>query len=115
MNKKGFTLTELLVGLAIIGILSVTLVYIVKGTLSTSMTQLSEINDNEVYEAAKMYAIENNAFKDNDSICILVSTLVDNGYLDNNIADELKAKIVKITRNSTNKTIEEIKYVLLCN
>ena len=115
MNQKGFTLVELLVGLLIIGLLSLMVVYTISGTFSTSMTQIDEISDNQIFEAAKDYVLENNMFQNSNSVCILVEELVDAGYIDNDVSQEVKTRIVKINRNSKTKNIEEIKYVLICN
>ncbi len=115
MNKKGFTLIELLAGLVIIGVFLVVLVFVVRNTFSASVVQLDEVSDNQVYAAAKSYATEYNLFKDDESICITVESLIDYGYLDNNIATDLKTRMIKMTRNKSTKAIEEVKYVLMCN
>ena len=114
MNNKGFTLVELLVSLMLIGIFSVALVYFVSGTLSTAMTQIDDISDNQVYEASKSYVIENNLFKNSDYVCITVRNLVDYGYLDN-VSDDLKSKMIMVTRDSISKVIQTVKYVTECN
>ena len=113
MDNKGFTLVELLVSLVLIGIFSLVIVYFVHGTLSTTMTQIDSISDNQIYEASKSYVIENNMFKGSDSVCITVQNLIDYGYLDNTISDELKGKKILITRNS-NSVIQSVEYVVDC-
>ena len=115
MNKKGFTLIELLAGLVIIGVFLVVLVFVVRNTFSASVVQLDEVSDNQVYAAAKSYATEYNLFKDGESICITVESLIDYGYLDDNISTDLKTRMIKMTRNKSTKVIEEVKYVLMCN
>ena len=110
-NRKGFTLTELLAGLVIIGILFGVVLYLLRGTFASTMTQYSNISDNEIFEAARSYVLETNAFKDNEYACVTVKGLSDYGYVKNAPYD---TRIVKVIRNNVTKVIEEIKYVDEC-
>ena len=111
MNNKGFSLVELLASLVIIAILFGVVVYLVRGTYSTTMTQFDTIDDRQVFSSAKSYSLETNAFGTNDYACITIKELIDYGYLSNKNYED---KIIKLTRNNTTKVIEEIKYVDKC-
>ena len=102
MNNKGFTLMELLAVLVIIGVVFGITFYILRGTMATSLTQMDEAVNNQIYEAAKSYVIETNQLQE----------LIDYGYV-NNVDNP--QQIIKITRNLETKVIEEIKYVEKCN
>ena len=112
MNRKGFTLTELLATLVLLGIIVGAVLYIFKGTMATSMTQIDVINDTQVFEAAKSYVLETNKTFQDDYTCVTIQELVDYGYFkDGNYGD----KIIKIIRNPETKVYEEVKYVDRCN
>ena len=110
-NSKGFTMTELLAALVIIGVLFGVVMYLLNGTFASTMTQYNSISDNEIFEAARGYALERDAFNDDEYACITVQELIEYGYVKNITEDP---RIVKIIRNSTTKAIEEIKYVDEC-
>ena len=52
MNRKGFTLIEFLGCMAILGVVLALGLYVTRGTLSTTLSTLTEISENEVYETA---------------------------------------------------------------
>ena len=113
MNNKGFTLMELLAVLVIIGVVFGITFYILRGTMATSLTQMDEAVNNQIYEAAKSYVIETNQqFNRSGYACVSLQELIDYGYV-NNVDNP--HQIIKITRNLETKVIEEIKYVEKCN
>lgn len=113
MNNKGFTLMELLAVLVIIGVVFGITFYILRGTMATSLTQMDEAVNNQIYEAAKSYVIETNQqFNRSGYACVSLQELIDYGYV-NNVDNP--QQIIKITRNLETKVIEEIKYVEKCN
>ena len=111
MNNKGFSLVELLASLVIIAILFGIVIYLVRGTYSSTMTQFDTINDNEVFSSAYNYVLETNAFGTKDYACVTIKELIDYGYLSNKNYED---KIVKLTRDNNTKVINEIKYVDEC-
>ncbi len=111
IDRKGFTLTELLASLVIIGILFGVVIYLVRGTFASTMTQYDNINDNMIFEAARSYVLETDAFGSKEYACVKVKELFEYGYLNNAINDN---RIVKVIRNNTTKVIEEIKYAHEC-
>lgn len=113
MNNRGFTLTELLAVVMIIGIIFGVTFYIIRGTMATSLTQMEEAVDSQIYEAAKNYVTETNQqFNRSGFVCVSLQELIDYGYISN--VNNPK-QLIKIKRNFATKVIEEIKYVEKCN
>ncbi len=114
MNRRGFTLIEMLGCVALLGIVLLLGLQASKNTVSTSLTQFRAINDSEVFEAARAYALENGGDFNSEGIsCVKVNTLVSMGYLANTNDTELLNKNVKLERNK-NYTITKIEYVSSC-
>ena len=111
MNNKGFSLTELLAVLFLFGIVVSIGLYTTKATLSTTMTTLELVTDNQIFNAAKNYIIEQNIpFNNEQKICVKVTELIEYGYLSNNIDDEIKQKIIQINKDINTKVISKIEY-----
>ena len=116
MNKKGFTLIEFLMCLALLGIVLVIGLCASGNMLRTSLSSLRSVNDNEVFKAAKAYVLENNvSFSRKGYACVEVQDLVDYGYLLDTNDEELKNKIVKLKKNKRTKVIYDIGYTRNCN
>lgn len=118
MNRKGFSLVELLGCLAIMGMILCIGLYSAKGTLATSVSTLTDISVNEIHSAAKTYILENKITWVNDGtehICITISTLVDAGYFKEFEVIEYKDKSVKIIRDPITKVITNTTIVEECN
>ena len=110
-NRNGFTLVELLASLVIIAILFGIVIHLFRGTYASTMTQIDNVSDNQIYNAAKVYVIETNAFNSMNYACVTIKELVDYGYLSN---VENTDRLIKIVRNNQTKVIEEITYVDVC-
>lgn len=111
MNRKGYTLIELLAVLAIIGIIFGLVIYYVRGTSASTMTQIDNINDNMIFNAAKNYVLEmNKQYNQEGYLCINTNELVEYGYIKKIDID----KIIKITRNVKTKVVEKVEYVDIC-
>jgi prepilin-type N-terminal cleavage/methylation domain-containing protein len=85
MNKKGFTLIEILAVITIIGILGIITVSNIYENQTNSKSKLTEIEKNNIISAAKNYAASNiTKLPQNvgDSITVDVKTLIDDGYLE---------------------------------
>ena len=59
MNNKGFTLVELLGCLVLLGFVLGIGLYSARGTLSTTLTTLDQVSENEIYDSAEIYLMEN--------------------------------------------------------
>ena len=118
MNRKGFTLIEFLGCMAILGVVLALGLYVTRGTLSTTLSTLTEISENEVYETAKTYVLENNITwieANQEYTCVTVQNLVDAGYFKNEEVATVSNNIIKITRDNNTKVINDVKYVSKCN
>ena len=106
-DEYGFTLTEVLACLVILGIIAITVVFVIRGTMASSLTQIDTTHDNQILDAARNYSLEINKPFKNGYECITVKELVDYGYL--NSMDNLNRKI-KITKNMQTRVIEKIEF-----
>lgn len=99
MNKKGFTLVELLAIITIIGIIFIISVSIVTDKISLSKKRAYNIQIDNIINATKTYMIEEENLDPNHSntLCIYVSDLQDKGYI----------KDGKIKNSITNENIAE--------
>lgn len=118
-NKNGFTLVELLATIAILGILATIAGISVSKILSKSKSDISEIQEKMIIEAAKAYAAENSGCRKN-GCTISISTLINEGYLDEieNISGSVsvtkdangKFSYTSDTSISTNKSVYNFPY-----
>ena len=108
LNNKGFSLIELLGSLALLGLILCLGLYSARGTLSTSLTTLDNVSDNEIKNAAELYVLENSKawiHDEEEYACVNISILVDEGYLKNSEISSYKGMMVKIIRDSKTKVI----------
>ena len=117
MNNKGFGLIELLGCLVILGLIFGIGLYSARGTLSTSLTTLDQVSENEIYDMAEIYIMENNVSWINNDIeytCIDIDRLVDMGYFEREEVSSYIDKFVKVVRDSSTKVINSTKLVDVC-
>lgn len=106
-KQKGFTLVELVAVVTILLALTTIAVVSVTGILDKSDTQITEIQENLIKQAAQSYVLENlNDWEEKSEGTYLISVtndLVDGGYFDD---DSINGTVkVTITKNAdgTNK------------
>lgn len=108
MNKKGFSLVELLGALVLLGIILCIGLYSSRGTLATTLSTLTNVSTNEIYSAAKTYVLENEVdwiVGDEEYTCLTVTDLIDAGYFDENEILSYKNDKIKIIREGKTKVI----------
>lgn len=117
MGKKGFTLTELLGVIVIIGILLILIVPGIINRLSNSGDKAKDTENELIYNAADQYIRENpNEYPPGKSgrYCITIQSLVDDGKLaapvtDVNTGKDITNLSVMVTIYSTGNTDHELK------
>jgi len=117
MNNKGFTLVELLGCLVIIALILGIGLYTTRGTLSTAKTSLDSVSENEIYDASKMYAVENLVVwseGDNQYACVAIENLVNMGYFSETEMTSYKDKFVKLVRDANTKVVNDAFIVDVC-
>ena len=118
MNKKGFTLIEMLGCLALLGIIFCIGLYSARGTLATSLSMLTDVSENEIYNASKLYVSENGVSWTNVSeeeyTCLTVQHLVDEGYFEYGEVNSYDSNYIKIIRNPDTRVIDSVKIVDSC-
>ena len=107
MNKKAFTLIELMAIIVILSVVSLMTVTVINDLLSKSKNNLSDDQIKNIERAAKEWALKNENETNN---CIEITTLKNEGYLQDNIIDpKTKKEItgsVKITYKENLKQYE---------
>ena len=82
-NNRGITLVELLAVLAIIAVLAVIIYPIITTVISQSTNSTDEATKTSIKEAAEMYVSDMLETTDSVEGDVYLTTLVENGYLDN--------------------------------
>ena len=96
--KKGFTLIELMAVIVIIGLISITTVPLITTRLKDKQKEVDETRNQLIYSAASLYVSDTvSEIGDNSTFCIRINDLVNNGYLDASIGEEVSFnKVVKV-------------------
>ena len=107
MNKKGFTLVELIAVIVVIALIATITFQLVNNRIKSSKEKLKEVQQNNIIEATKKYMLENSNL-DNDhinTICVYISTLQKEGFLDKGkIIDPDTGKDMAETSSNGNST-----------
>lgn len=118
MNRKGFSLIELLGCMALLGVILCIGLYSARGTLATALSTLTDVSINEIYDATEMYVLENKItwIKDGEEYtCLTVNNLVDAGYFEDGQVTSYKDDKIKVIRDTKTKVIGSIQLVDSCN
>jgi len=118
MDKKGFTLVELLACLALLGVVLGIGLYVTRDTLSTSLSTLTDVSKNQVYNAAKLYVLENSTnwvnINGEEYTCVTLEELVDSGYFEDDEVSTYEDVFVKLIREPKTKVINGVSLVDVC-
>lgn len=117
LNNRGFSLIELLGSLALLALILCIGLYNARGTLSTSLTMLKDVSENEIKNTAEIYIIENPVSWINDGeewTCLTTLDLADKGYFEYDEVTSYKDKSIKIIRDSISKVINSVSIVDSC-
>lgn len=115
MNKKGFSLVELLAVITILGILSTAAVMAVTKYLAKSKMADYEAIETSLYDAAKSYLL-NSVTIENQTIT--ARALINHGYLETlsdpvkkgSSCDLDKSNVIIINNGSTDTNLDDITY-----
>ena len=100
MNKKGFTLVELISVIVILGILALIVFPSVLSTINKGKSNTKDSNKKLIIAGAKNYVTDNqNSFKsiDGKTYCISIGTLYNAGYIKTVIGIDVDDDVTKIT------------------
>ena len=111
MNRKGFSLVELLAIIVVIGLVFGISFTLLRGTFSTTDSQMNNINDSVILDSARLYVLDNNSFNSQGYACVRLKDLIDYGYIK---VDAYEDKLIKVTRNTVTMVIEKVEYVSEC-
>lgn len=104
--KKGFTLIEMLGVITLIALLALIIFPIINNQLNENKEKLYNIQITNIENASKNYGADNIhllPYKENEEIVVTLETLINEGYIDENITNPLtkeefdKGLEVKIT------------------
>ncbi|MBR2588644.1 MAG: prepilin-type N-terminal cleavage/methylation domain-containing protein [Bacilli bacterium] len=93
MNKKGFTLAELLGVIVILGIIGMISIGVIERNIKEGRYKTCKAQEKNIIEGAKMWKIDNPADETN---CVKISVLKQYGYID----EDLKNPVTEEDYNS---------------
>lgn len=103
MNKKGFTLIELIGVVVILGLIALIAFPALLNQINDSKSLVSESQKQIIISSAKTYVDENkNEYADKSSFEISVNDLISGGYLDKSIISSFSDNEVVVTFNNGN-------------
>ena len=116
MNKKGFTLAELIGVIVVLSLICLITVPAIASVLKTNKKSLCETQLNNILAAAKSYASENllsmpiSDEEGKNTRTITIQDLIDNGYIEGNIQNPVTKEEfdpeIEITIKKTGKKLD---------
>ena len=90
MNKKGFTMVELLAVLILLGVLAIIAIPAINSTINSSKEKAKEAQAEIILDAAQSYASEHTELLPKKGITVFnISDLIDKNYIDSSDADSI--------------------------
>ena len=111
MNRKGYSIVELLAILIVVGLVVGLSYTMLRGTFSSTDSQMDKVNDSEILDSARVYALENGSFNSQGYVCVRLKDLIDYGYIK---VDAFEDKLIKVIRNNFTMVIDKVEYVYNC-
>ena len=86
--------------------------------MATSLSTLTDVSQNEIYDASKIYVVENKTtwtnINNEEYTCLSVMSLVDKGYFSYNDVVTYKNDYVRMVRDTDTKSINSVRLVDEC-
>ena len=90
MNKKGFTMVELLAVLILLGVVAIIAIPAINSTINNSKEKAKEAQSEIILNAAQSYASEHTDLLPKKGITLFnISDLIDKNYIDSSSADDI--------------------------
>lgn len=90
MNKKGFTLAELLGVIVVLSILGIVAIGVIERNVREGRLKTCKAQEKNIIEGAKMWQIDNPL---NTTVsCIKISQLIDGGYIEEDLVNPMTDK-----------------------
>jgi len=111
VNRKGFTLVELLVVIVVVSLVIGAIAYGIIGVINNSKSKANLISESTLFETARIYSGEaaSDSWKnvgDYDAFCVTVGELMNKGLLDKNANNDTNDFII-VKRNNVTLAIEK--------
>ena len=120
LNRKGFTLAELLVTIVIVGLVVSLSVFGIVSLISDSEEQAIILSEDNLKQAARIYSVEVSSdswkiINNNEVFCVTIGELMNKGFLDKNatIEDEKydRNSFIAVKRNKVTFVIDSVEIV----
>lgn len=98
MNKKGFTLVEIMAVILLIGLLLVLVVPNVINQVGNKKDVLDDLTKNIIYSATKLYIEQNDIIIEDEYCNITLQDIIDAGLLDKSSATYTSGKTIPTNR-----------------
>ena len=111
LNKKGFTLVELLVTIVIVSLVIALSAFGIIKAIGNSKDKAGHISEASLFEAARIYSSESSSdswknAEDFEAFCVTVGELMNKGIIDKNASND-KNDFIIVKRNKITFAVEK--------